>query len=219
MKILVHGDNTKNFFNMDSIREPYYANVKHDENNIDFLRPWWCELTALYYVLTNYTDDIVGIEQYRRYIMNNTKTAPIGEEEINVLLNDYDVICGKDRYPGPVGPYIYCWPIRTGKQYYFEIYLNVINDLYGKEMAEHFRKFLYGNWHCHGNLVIGKREVLQDYMNFLIETFDVFKNKIDLRFTARSFEYISEFLFGAWLTYNNKKIYFSHWMNCGKIIE
>jgi hypothetical protein len=219
MKILVHGDKEKHFFAMDSIREPYYANIKHEKNNIDFLRPWWCELTALYYVLNNYNDTIIGIEQYRRYLLNNEKTAPLNETEINSLLLNYDIICGKERYPSHVGRYIYCWPINTGKKFYFEIYLDVLNDMFGKEMSDFFRNFLYGIWHCHGNLMIGKRQIIKEYMDFLINTFDEFKKRIDLRNTIRSFEYISEFLFGAWLTYNNYKIYFSHWMNCGRIIE
>lgn len=220
MKILVHGDNTKKFFNMDSIREPYYANVKHDKNNIDFLRPWYCELTALYYVLNNYTDDIIGLEQYRRYILKNDLSKPIDEIEISNILQNYDVICGKEHYPNGNGAYIFTWPIRNGLKDRFLVFIDTIKQMYGNEMADHFNKFLYGQWHCHGNLMIGKRTIIKEYFEWLCNTFVEYNKKIKLDNNSyRTNEYLSEFFFGAWLTYNNYKIYFSHWMNCGRIIE
>ena len=78
---------------------------------------------------------------------------------------------------------------------------------------------MYGQWHCHGNLVIGKRTVLEDYFDFLINTFTVLKTKLDIHRYPRMLEYLSEFLFGAWLTYNNKKIYWQPWSNCGRVVE
>lgn len=220
MKILVHGDSNKNFHLKESeIRTYYYADIKHENNNIDFLRPWFCELTALYYVLNNYKDDIVGIEQYRRFILSDNEKEPITENEILEKLKESDVICGYNRYPDPNGTYIYTWPINNGKKVYFEIYLNVLKELYGEALYTHFRNFLYGQWHCHGNLVIGKRKVLEDYFDFLIETFTVLKTKLNIQNYPRMLEYLSEFLFGAWLTWNNKKIYWQPWYNCGRVME
>ena len=220
MKILVHGDSNKNFHLKESnIRTYYYADVKHENNNIDFLRPWFCELTALYYVLNNYKDDIVGIEQYRRFILSDNEKEPITENEILEKLKESDVICGYNRYPDANGTYIYTWPINNGKKVYFEIYLTVLKEMYGEALYTHFRNFLYGQWHCHGNLVIGKRKVLEDYFDFLIETFTVLKTKLNIQNYPRMLEYLSEFLFGAWLTWNNKKIYWQPWYNCGRVME
>lgn len=223
MKILVHGDFGKTFFNMGySIREPYYANMQHELANIDFLRPWYCELTALYYVLNNYNDDVVGIEQYRRYILSDDEKQPITEKEIQEKLKNADVICGYNRYPCKwCGDYIYTWPIKTGKKHYFEAYLEVIKEMYGDKMYEHFNNFLYGQWHCHGNLVIGKRDVLEKYMMFLIETFASLKQKVNIwdNKNQRMLEYLSEFLFGAWLTFYGYKIYWQPWNNCGQVME
>lgn len=221
MKILVHGDKDKNFLVKESnIRKYYYANEKHEGNNIDFLRPWFCELTALYYGLNNYKDNIIGLEQYRRFILSDDEKQPITEIEILEKLKDADVICGYNRYPDPgVGSYIYQWPIKTGKQYYFEVYLEVLKELYGESVYIHFKNFLYGQWHCHGNLVIGKKELLENYFNFLIDTFTVLKTKLNIQNYPRMLEYISEFLFGAWLTYNNKKIYWQPWYNCNRVME
>ena len=53
--------------------------------------------------------------------------------------------------------------------------------MYGEALYTHFRNFLYGQWHCHGNLVIGKRKVLEDYFDFLIETFTVLKTKLNIQ--------------------------------------
>lgn len=220
MKILVHGDKGKEFLVPESnIRTHYYANEHHDGVNIDFLRPWFCELTALFYCLNNYSDDIVGLEQYRRFILSDDELQPITETEILEKLKDADVICGYNRYPDANGNYIYTWPINTGKKAYFETYLSVLKEMCGDELYAHFRNFMYGQWHCHGNLVIGKRAVLEDYFDFLINTFTVLKTKLDIQHYPRMLEYLSEFLFGAWLTYNNKRIYWQPWYNCNRVME
>ena len=47
MKILVVGRNDNKYLNFDNIRENYFVNVEHEKDNIDYLNPWYCELTAL----------------------------------------------------------------------------------------------------------------------------------------------------------------------------
>lgn len=216
MKILVHGDSGKTFFKFDENRSAYFADLFHSSPNIDNLRFSYCELTALYYVLHNSNDPIVGIEQYRRYLMNEEGTAPIGLQEVSDALKDYDVICGVNYYfPGNTcGDCIYAWPKAHGLEPYFEEYLNVIQRMYGDSMYLHFRNYLNGKVHCHGNLMIGKRHVLQDYLDFLMKTCDELANHINIMTAPRLVEYLSEFLFGAWLTYNNKRIYWAPFFNC-----
>ena len=217
MKILVHGDSSKSFFQLDDIREKYLADEYHTNDNIDVLSPWYCELTALHYVLKNYPDDVVGIEQYRRYLLDKNATGPIGKEEIELLLRKYDIICGYNEY---TTGYIYLWPIQHGYGPCFELFLDVLREKFGQQMFLHFKEYLFGNWHCHGNLMIAKRNLLIDYMVFLNSMFRFMRPRIfNIHEYPRMIEYISEFFLGAWLTFYRKKIYFAPWMNINTAVN
>ena len=65
------------FLKLDNIREKFLVDQPHAGDNIDDLNPWYCELTGLYYLWKNCNDDIVGLEHYRRYFVNNTKKLNI----------------------------------------------------------------------------------------------------------------------------------------------
>lgn len=219
MKLYVVGSSKTEFKELDDIRVPFLTDVKHNEINIDFLNPWYCEITGLYHLINNTNDDIIGLEQYRRYFLSNNGKTRLGKEEINLLLKDYDIICAKEHYPNRNGPCIYCWPIKTGKKEKFEIFLNIL-EKYDKNMANYFRNYLNGQWHIQGNLVVGKREILEKYLNWLL-TIMIEYNKI-IKLTSENIRinaYISEFFLGAWLTYYKYKLYFNKYTNAGIIVD
>jgi hypothetical protein len=91
MKIYVVGSSKNKFLPLDNIREKFLIDQKHEGDNIDFLNPWYCELTGLYYLWKHCDDDIVGLEHYRRYFVNN-KNQLLSENEIRNILKDNDVI-------------------------------------------------------------------------------------------------------------------------------
>lgn len=99
MKIYVVGSSKNKFLSLDNIREKFFIDSKHDGDNIDFLNPWYCELTGLYYLWKHVNDDIVGLEHYRRYFVNS-KGNLLSEHEIIETLNTYDVICRKFDFKG-----------------------------------------------------------------------------------------------------------------------
>ena len=59
MKIYVVGSSKNKFLPLDNIREKFLIDKKHDGNNIDFLNPWYCELTGLYYLWKHVDDDVI----------------------------------------------------------------------------------------------------------------------------------------------------------------
>ena len=69
MKIYVVGNSKDLFLKLDNIREKFLVDQSHDGDNIDDLNPWYCELTGLYHLWKNTTDDIIGLEHYRRYFV------------------------------------------------------------------------------------------------------------------------------------------------------
>jgi hypothetical protein len=74
MKIYVVGSSKNKFLPLDSIREKFLIDQQHEGANIDFLNPWYCELTGLYWLWKNSTENIVGLEHYRRYFVNEART-------------------------------------------------------------------------------------------------------------------------------------------------
>lgn len=219
MKLYVVGNSKTDFSELDEIRVPFLTDVKHKEKNIDFLNPWYCEITGLYHLVNNTTDDIIGLEQYRRYFLASDGKTRLCENDIRSLLSKNDIICAKEHYPNGNGPCIYCWPINTGKKAKFEMFLAVLEQQ-DKSMADYFRNYLQGQWHIQGNLVIGRREILENYLNWLLDIMIDYNEIVKL--SAENYRinaYISEFFLGAWLSYYNYKLHFNKYMNAGKIID
>ena len=90
MKIYVVGSSKSKFLPLDNIREKFLIDQKHEGDNIDFLNPWYCELTGLYYLWKHIDDDIIGLEHYSRYFVND-KANLLSESEIRNALTDCDV--------------------------------------------------------------------------------------------------------------------------------
>jgi hypothetical protein len=218
IKIYVVGSSKNEFRPLDTIREKYLIDEHHDGDNIDTLNPWYCELSGLYYLLKHCDANIVGLEQYRRFFLDSTKHNLLGEAEISSILTDFDVICAKEHYPNGNGSHIFTWPIRNGKKDDFFAFIGTVREMYGNDVANFFNEFLYGQWHCQGNLMIGKRQVIDEYFNWLFNTFAEYNKKVILTENNRRINgYISEFFFGAWLTMKNYKIYWAPYSNNGAV--
>ena len=205
MKIFVVGSSKNKFLPMDDIRERFVVDQPHEGDNIDFLNPWYCELTGLYYLWKNINDDIVGLEHYRTYFWKDKR--PISKQRILDILKDNDIICSG-----------YSYPVRNAI-YLFQKYdkhlngiTNVVLDNIKKHdegLEEYFRKFLNGQSLYPCNMFIGKKEIIDKWCNFIFPLLIDIEKESPIgpkTNTLRREGYITEFLFGAWLEYNKYKI-------------
>lgn len=203
MKIYVVGSSKNKFLLLDNIREKFLIDQPHDGDNIDFLNPWYCELTGLYYLWKHVDDDIVGLEHYRRYFVND-KGNLLSENEIREILKDNDVICKKWIFKehGEVNGLSF-----LRKSHRFSYYNKFLSFLPKNEsnFIRHELNTLPYFAQC--NMSICKKEIIDKYMTWFIEHAIKF-NSEELLNSPRIIGYISEFIFGAWLKMNGYKIKF-----------
>lgn len=214
MKIYVVGSSKNKFLPLDNIREKFLIDQPHEGDNIDFLNPWYCELTGLYYLWKHVDDDIVGLEHYRRYFVNE-KNKPLSETEIRTALNDCDILCIKANYTKRRPPKT--WLIRNGKWFDMQKFLTFIKVYVGQEYYETCINHLNGDWHALGNMFITRKELIDKYCEFMYDlTFAYMEaeKSYGRQLPGRIIGYFTEFLFGAWLKFNNKKINFKRVRIC-----
>jgi hypothetical protein len=207
MKIYVVGSSKNKFLPLDSIREKFLIDQQHEGANIDFLNPWYCEITGLYYLWKHVDDDIVGLEHYRTYFWSNTENRPINEQDITNILKSKDIIAGNFLYP--------IWGSKTlnaemkrilGNRFY-EL-LTILND-YDSNFFDYFCNYITGKkfWCC--NCFISKKTILDNWMLFLLDVLVKLEEVSRIgpgTKTLRHEGFIAEFLFGAWMEYNKLKI-------------
>lgn len=203
MKIYVVGSSKNKFLPLDNIREKFLIDQPHEGDNIDFLNPWYCELTGLYYLWKHVDDDIVGLEHYRRYFVNN-KDKLLSENEIREILKHNDVICKKWVFAehGEKNGLSF---LSKGKRYsYYEKFLSFLpkNE---KDFIRHELSTLPYFAQC--NMSICKKEIIAAYMEWFMNYAINFTAK-ELAASSRIIGYISEFVFGAWLKMKKYKIHY-----------
>ena len=192
---------SKNKFLKVPFRKIFLVDQKHDGDNIDDMNPWVCELTGLYYMWKNETDDIVGLEHYRRYFLNDENKI-LSEEEIREILKDNDAILRKfefKRYGQRDG---FQWLQQEDKMKYLIEFLYQINEPDFAMFALHQLETQPLMAQC--NMIITKREVLDKYCNWFfghLKTLDFEKFKDSPRIMG----YLTEYILHAWLVYNNYK--------------
>lgn len=203
MLIYTVGSTSNEFFSENGIRRPYLVDVKHTGDNIDTENNMYCELCALYHLWKNTTDDIVGLEHYRRIFYNTFTNNFLQEYDVHKYLENYDVIMTyKNKIPS-------CKNIKADLATHLtesgvNKVIKSINKVSDKELANWLEKFLERDEKNGFNLFITKRPILNKYCEWLFKVID--DVKINTKLPDRSYGYISEFLMSGFFEYFNYKI-------------
>ncbi len=202
MKIYVVGSSKNKFLPLDNIREKFLIDQKHEGDNIDFLNPWYCELTGLYYLWKHCDDDIVGLEHYRRYFVNG-RNKLLSEKEIRTILETNDIICVN-------------WNTKWHKPLFSRFGNNEINRkdlmkvLYticgnNKELFNDYKKILSATQHYQFNMFICKKELINEYCEWMFNIMNECILDFDINtFSKRSIGYITEIVLFPYWIYSKK---------------
>lgn len=175
--------------------------------NISDQNCYYSELTGLYWIWKNVKHaDYVGTCHYRRYLINGQEKV-FTKQEYENLLKEYDLITTKK--------------VHLNNSYHFGFSANhnivaldttgeVIREKY-PEYYETFDKLVHGPETYFGNIFVTKKELYDEYCQWLFSIFFEVQKRIDMEtdqddYHKRVFGFISEFLLLVWTTVKGLKV-------------
>lgn len=190
--------------------------------NISEKNPGYCELTAQYWAWKNVWADYYGFFHYRRYLYPDTNFKRpyriereldrslldrLGFGSIAELISEYDLIApvGENMYMSVRNHYASapCHHLRD-----LECVERVVQERH-PEMVGAVQEYLSGAVCYFGNIYIMRRDVFQNYCNWLFPILAEFDERTDIsHYSAQEQRvdgYLAERLFGIYLTYYRKE--------------
>lgn len=184
------------------------------DENISAKNPFFCELTGLYWAWKNLSDDYLGLIHYRRFFSvksraerknNLLETLYLTHQEVDELLNQYDVIVPKRRN----------YYIETLYSHYANTlhaeHLDVTREIIAEKCGEYLESFNAVMKQRGGymfNMFIMHRELVDSYCSWLFPVLFELEKRIPAdqysTFHARFYGRVSELLFNVWLKQYNK---------------
>lgn len=198
MKIITAGPNDKKFLERNYTTEQFFVNEYHEKENIDILNPWYCEITALYYLWKHYDSDIMGLDQYRKaFILNDSQIAKI--------LKYKDIIIHSTNEESNTRLW---WLEKWGFTSCCQKMYAIIKYLY-PDCAEHYINALQAYKSCQHNMFICNRKTFNLYCNWLFSILDLFNDSFDLKqMPLRSLALVLELTaLNTFIVYYKLKVY------------
>ncbi len=184
---------------------PYLKDNTGD--NISKKNKNYCELTALYWIWKNTSEDIIGLTHYRRFFFKNIFSKKILKiEDIEKILNKDDIIL-------PTKVNINMTIEEHYNKYHHIEDLHKCREIINKnypEYIEAFDKILKRKSLYAFNMFIMHKDRFDDYMTWLFKIFDELEKTIDIsnydEYNKRIYGFLSERLFNVWLEKQNLKV-------------
>ena len=177
-------------------------------DNISSLNKYYAELTGEYWAWKNDDSDIIGFCHYRRYFMKNIFLNKISKKDIHKIFDEYDIILPKKLCLSTtvLEQAIHSTDIQKEEDY---VLLRNIIKSESPEYLNVFDDFLNEKEEYCCNMFICRKEVVDDYFNWVFNILELFKNQTDLSQyceNARILGYLSERLLNIYLKKHNFKV-------------
>lgn len=195
-----------------ALRTSHIEGFQRDDEgtNISWKNKSYCELTALYWAWKNSSADILGLVHYRRHFCSgrwNGMQSALQGSEIEAHLNSSDLILPKKRF----------YVIETLSSHYrhthmiepLEVCKTVVSDM-STDYSAALQKVLNQRSAHMFNMLIGNREVVDEYCSWLFEVLARVEDSVDIsRYSdkeRRVFGYLSELLLDAWIDVRRPRV-------------
>lgn len=172
--------------------------------NISSQNESYCELTGLYWIWQNTSANIVGLEHYRRYLVDNNLL--LKKEEIDNVLEKYDIILPqKTEYLTSSAKHF--------SKYHDPLVLVFCRDIISKVYPEYVKDFDWFTYQKCGysyNMFISKKSLIDNYCNWLFNILFELEKEVDLSryddYNKRMFGFVAERLFNVWIHHQNLRV-------------
>lgn len=179
-------------------------------DNISLKNPYFCELTGLYWIWKNCKADYVGLVHYRRYFYKSSFSninKILNRDDIIKILNSNDIILSQRGYT---------WGSSVKGQYEkkhikkdLDKCEKILKSKY-PDYSMYFDKVFNGDHYCPFNMIICKKELFNNYCEWLFDILFELEKEIDLSnrevYNARVYGFLSERLLNVWVLKNNLKV-------------
>ena len=218
IEIYVVGSTKDKYKELDNIRYPYYIDMQHAGDNIDHLNPYYCELTALYYLWKHSSSDVRGLEHYRTYFYGDD--GLLSEHEIEQILASNRFICGRMHFPTTLGlPTVLDGMLRGPTMPYVNVFKGVLNDI-DPMFGWAFETYVNQEWFYPTNTFITSASTFNEYCSILFFVLNQFVMKTGYNdATRRMAGYMGEAFMGVWLLVSGVTPYFAHMKKFEKNLE
>lgn len=188
--------------------------VDNTGDNISVKNANYCELTGLYWIWKNTSDDYKGLVHYRRYFSNSLKANEILKEQyILKALKKYDVIL----------PFRYTMDKSLIDDYCeisgFKKDLESVREIIQSKYPNYLNTYdntMNNNKIYFYNMIIARKNVFDNYCEWLFSILFELEKKVDLLgyndYQKRIYGFLSERLLNVYFDYNNYKVF-----ECGVI--
>lgn len=200
--ITVVGSSKNRFLPLDGIRERFLVDKPHTGDTIDSLNPYYCELTGMYYMWKNRTDDICGIEHYRRYFIDGRSL--LGEAKIRKLLASHDIILNPYHHPG--NHVTYGWFVNAGKKADLDKWLLCVKA-FEPDFFDTLWKYMISNKLYVCNMFVCTRPILDRWCSWLFDMLGKYDKLVGLGAGNKRIDgYLAEHTLGAWCIWQKLRI-------------
>lgn len=187
--------------------------VRDDQgDNISKLNPYFCELTATYFLWKNVQADYKGLVHYRRQFSNKNHFGTfqtgnfdivLDDQKLKQLLQETDIIVPEKRNYYIETNYSHYAHAHNGKD--MDTTRDIISELYPDYVGS-FDKVMKSTSAHMFNMYIMKSQLFDDYAKWLFDILFELQKRADISQYSvqeqRLFGYVSELLLDVWLDQN-----------------
>lgn len=187
-------------------------------DNISKKNPYFCELTAFYWIWKNVKEDVVGLCHYRRYFNfknDHTKINKIGDdfakwsgnnlETIKPIFEQYDVVLPKKKASKKHPATLYDYYTKEHIQSDLDTVLDVIKEKYPDQYQMAYETLHDSTTGYYFNMLVAKKEEFDNYAKWLFDIlFEVEKRiqkDVEIRdsYQKRVYGFLSERLMTVYI--------------------